>query len=124
MAATPQIQYCDPPTFHGKDDEDATEWLARYEASGRYNNWDDPALFTNFERYIEGACRQWFQCLVPAPTHWEDTLEVPAANGAARIPPMLQAKSLFKAAFQQENYALYQEQHLRNKIQERDEIGG
>ena len=121
MAATPQIQYCDPPTFHGKDDEDATEWLARYEASGRYNNWDDPALFTNFERYIEGACRQWFQCLVPAPTHWEDTLEVPAANGAARIPPTIQAKSLFKAAFQQENYALYQEQHLRNKIQERDE---
>ncbi len=120
--AVPQIQFCTPPTFHGKDDEDGVDWLQRYEAAGRFNNWGVGELFTNFERYSEGACRLWYQCLAPAPTQWEDTEEILAANnGGVRVPPSNQVKTLFQRAFQQQNYALYQEQKLREKKQERDE---
>ncbi len=120
--AAPQVQYFTPPTFLGQDDEDGEEWLQRYEAAGRYNNWTATELFTNFERYVEGACRLWFQCLAPAPTQWEDIPEILAANnGGVRVPPVPQVKTLFQRSFQQQNYALYQEQKLNEKKQERDQ---
>ena len=84
--AAPQVQYFTPPTFLGQDDEDGVEWLQRYEAAGRYNNWTETELFSNFERYIEGACRLWFQCLAPAPTQWEDIPEILAANMWSKSP--------------------------------------
>ena len=72
MAAQPQKKFCVPPTFFGKDDEDGVDWLQRYEDTGRYNSWGEPELLQNCGRYIEGACRKWFRCLTPAPTHWLD----------------------------------------------------
>ena len=39
MAA--QIKFIQPPFFAGKEEEDVTEWLERYEKIGTYNRWGD-----------------------------------------------------------------------------------
>ncbi len=119
--AVPQVQFFTPTRFHGKDEEDGVEWLQRYEAAGRYNAWTPRELLTNFERYIEGSCRQWYQCLTPVPIQWEYIPEIAPLIGAAMIPRRPQVKTLFEVSFQQENYTLYQEQKLRDKKQERGE---
>lgn len=37
--ARPQIKFLSPPTFKGNPEEDALDWLDRYEKIGTYNRW-------------------------------------------------------------------------------------
>ena len=114
MALQPQRKFCTPPTFYGKPDEDGVDWLQRYEDTATYNNWTHVEKLGNFGRYIEGACRKWFRCLIPQPTSWED---IPAAVGPPVVHFAVGLKNLFKNSFQEGNYGLFQQQKLRNKVQ-------
>ena len=60
MANRPQIKFLSPPIFKGLPDEDALDWLDRYEKTGAYNRWGNPELRENFNMYLDGAARKVF----------------------------------------------------------------
>ena len=119
---TMQRKFVSPPKFRAGQDEDALEWLERYEATGAYNQWQNDDLATNFGMYLEGAARKWFVCTT-LPNDWGDTPAapgIPAQNGQPAVNPtpiIHGLRSRFLQEFQEENYALFQEAKLRNRVQ-------
>ncbi len=104
-------KFKEPPTFFGKLDEDAVDWLSEYENTGRYNRWGPEELRNNFWVYLEGTAKKWLKCL-QAPAHWEDNLGPPLVPGL---------RSVFLTEFQPEGYGRYQENKLRNRRQGQEE---
>ena len=58
MAA--QIKFIQPPLFAGKEEEDVTEWMERYEKIGTYNRWGDAEKRAHVELSLTGAAQKWF----------------------------------------------------------------
>jgi hypothetical protein len=105
MARRPQMKFKTPPVFYGKSDEDALQWMERYESIGDYNRWtnDDKAHY--FQMSLEDASLKWFKC-TNLPQNWEDF-----------GPDNPGLRTRFLQEFQQENYRVFQESKLRNRIQ-------
>ena len=122
MAGQAKRKFVAPPKFKGTLDEDASEWLQRYESTGLYNRWEPEDLATNFGMYLEDSARKWFFCST-LPALWNDTPEVigvAAAQNVAvvlAVAPVNGLKTVFLKEFQRENYALFQEAKLRNRDQ-------
>ena len=115
-----------PPKFSGAYEEDALEWLERYETTGTYNGWQPNDLAANMGMYLDGAARKWYLCTKPTlPTDWTDTPAV--AGNANAVPPIVAAnaiaglKTRFLQEFRHENHSLFQEAKLRNRVQGIDE---
>jgi hypothetical protein len=109
------MKFIAPPTFQGRSDEDVLEWLTRYESIGVYNRWADADLHANFPMYLDGAARKWYRCLAVVPDDWPDVQPDPINA----IPQALVRglRSIFLREFQHENYTLFQEKKLRDRIQ-------
>jgi hypothetical protein len=58
MAA--QIKFIQPPLFAGKEEEDVTEWMERYEKIGNYNRWGEAEKRAHVELSLTGAAQKWF----------------------------------------------------------------
>jgi hypothetical protein len=58
MAA--QIKFIQPPLFAGKEEEDVTEWMERYEKIGNYNRWGYAEKRAHIELSLTGAAQKWF----------------------------------------------------------------
>jgi hypothetical protein len=81
------IKFRAPPTFSGKQGDDAADWLELYESTAEYNRWEETEKRANFGMHLNGPARKRFLCLNP-PALWVDTAAVPgvgAARGAAAI---------------------------------------
>jgi hypothetical protein len=55
----PQLKFLSPKVFKATPEDDAFEWLERYEATGAYNQWGDTELRANFYMYLDGTARKW-----------------------------------------------------------------
>ena len=55
----PQLKFLSPKVFKATPEDDAFEWLERYEATGAYNHWGDTELRANFNMYLDGTARKW-----------------------------------------------------------------
>lgn len=55
-----KMKYKAPPTFYGKEGEDAIAWMERYEKIAKYNRWSTRDLKDNFEMFLDGAARKWY----------------------------------------------------------------
>ena len=121
MAVRPQLKFIAPPTFCGLPNEDASDWISRYESIGQYNRWADADLRANFPMYLDGTARKWYRCLAAIPAGWADTQPQPA-NPADPLPDLVEGlRTQFLREFQQENYALFQEKKLRSRVQGMEE---
>ena len=58
MAA--QIKFIQTPLFAGKEEEDVTEWMERYEKIGNYNRLGDAEKRPLVELSLTGAAQKWF----------------------------------------------------------------
>ena len=58
----------EPSIFHWTPEEDAQDWLDRFEEIVEVNNWKKQRL-TYVKLYLEGSARKWF--LVANPQSWE-----------------------------------------------------
>ncbi|XP_045036885.1 uncharacterized protein LOC123477568 [Daphnia magna] len=67
----PQIKFLSPKVFKATPEDDAFDWLERYESTGAYNQWGDTELRANFSMYLDGAARKWYLCST-LPTEWRD----------------------------------------------------
>ncbi|KZS00376.1 Uncharacterized protein APZ42_003326, partial [Daphnia magna] len=65
----PQIKFLSPKVFKATPEDDAFDWLERYESTGAYNQWGDTELRANFSMYLDGAARKWYLCST-LPTEW------------------------------------------------------
>lgn len=115
-------QFMVPTKYKGTLDEDASEWIQRYESTGLYNRWEPEDLAANLGMYLEDSARKWFLCTT-LPEQWEDTPEIVGVAAAQDIVEVLAVaaiigiKTRFLQEFQRENYALFQEAKLRNRDQ-------
>lgn len=107
----PAVRAKDPPTFRGADGEDALGWMERYEATGRYNQWGDEQLRSNFKMFIDNSALKWYNCS-NIPDRWADT---PGVNQGD--PPTPGLRTVFLRQFQHENFKIFQEAKLRNRVQ-------
>jgi hypothetical protein len=57
MAA--QTKFIQPPLFAGKEEEDVTEWMVRYEKIGNYNRWVDAEKRAYVVHSLTGAAQKW-----------------------------------------------------------------
>ncbi len=126
MAGQTKIKFVVPPKFKGTLDEDASEWLERYESTGLYNRWEPADLAANFGMYLEDSARKWFICTT-LPDHWNNVPEVVGRAAAQNVEEVIAVpaqeglKTKFLQEFQRENYALFQEAKLRNREQGNEE---
>jgi len=117
IMAQPKTNFMNPPIFKGTADEDAQDWLDRYEATARFNHWrETEETLANFGFYLDGAARKWYLCTTK-PDHYQDTPGVPAQGGNDPVPAIPGLRSRFSTEFQEENHALFQETKLRNRVQ-------
>ncbi len=82
MAA--QIKFIQPPLFAGKEEEDVTEWMDRYEKIGNYNRWGDAEKRAHVELSLTGAAQKWFSYKGKArqlATDWETAAGPPVIIG-------------------------------------------
>ncbi|KZS19238.1 Uncharacterized protein APZ42_014393 [Daphnia magna] len=79
----PQLKYRSPPIFYGKKEEDAADWLERYESTAQYNRWGANKKAENFGMNLDGAARKWLLFL-GAVHNWEDTPAVAAVQLSRR----------------------------------------
>ncbi|XP_045023372.1 uncharacterized protein LOC123467567 [Daphnia magna] len=113
----PQIKFLSPKVFKATPEDDAFDWLERYESTGAYNQWGDTELRANFSMYLDGAARKWYLCST-LPTEWRDLPIRPGVGlNAADLPAVTGVRTLFLKEFQQQNYKLFQETRLRNRVQ-------
>jgi hypothetical protein len=47
-----------PPTFSGKQGEDAADWLELYESTTEYNRWGETEKGANFGMHLDGPARK------------------------------------------------------------------
>jgi hypothetical protein len=103
MAVSVQ-KFIAPPVFSASPEQDAVDWLERFELAATYNRWSDADHARNFVMYLEGTARKWF-LVHNHPNHWEDlparpnpadpTLpNLPAAIGLTSNPPLKCTKSM------------------------------
>ena len=109
-----------PPIFYGKPHEDALDWIDRYETIGAYNGWRDADLRKFLIIHLDGPARNWYLCNADTiPDHWNKR-EGELIQGQ-RQPDQDGAREIFLKEFQKGTYALYQEQKLRNRMQDENE---
>lgn len=72
MSMKPKCEFQKPAIFLGREEDDAYEWLAAYEAAAKCNYWGPRELITNFPMYLGGTAEKWWWCLSNKPTTWED----------------------------------------------------
>lgn len=108
VMARPQLKFHEPPKFWGHPDEDALDWLTRYETTGIYNRWaaEDPR--THFVMSLDGAALKWYRC-ADLPITWDDVPAQRGANAEDDVEATLGLRSFFLREFQQENYAFFKE---------------
>ncbi len=113
----PQIKFLSPKVFKATPEDDAFDWLERYESTGAYNQWGDTELRANFSMYLDGAARKWYLCST-LPTEWRDLPIRPGVGpNAADLPAVTGVRTLFLKETQQQNYKLFKEKLLRNRVQ-------
>ncbi len=120
-----KTKYKAPPTFYGRENEDAASWLDRYERAGRYNKWTDEDLHDNFEMFIEGDARLWYlgcESGDEVPDEWT----VPDADMEAEYDKVdekntLGLRELFLKQFTPADYETYYHEKLQNRRQGFDE---
>ena len=113
----PQIKFLSPKVFKASSEDDASDWLERYESTGAYNQWGNTELRANFSMYLDGAARKWYLCST-LPTEWRDLPVRPGVGlNAPDLPAVTGVRTLFLKEFQQQNYRLFQETRLRNRVQ-------
>ncbi|KZS07216.1 Uncharacterized protein APZ42_029109 [Daphnia magna] len=121
-APATQLKYRSPPIFYGKKEEDAADWLERYESTAQYNRWGPNEKLENFGMHLDGAARKWFLCL-GAVADWQDTPAVVASPGVAAVPAVPGLRTRFLTEFQAQHYSRYQEARLRQRKQGIEESG-
>nr|CAH0103378.1 unnamed protein product [Daphnia galeata] len=112
------IKFKVPPTFSGKQGEDAADWLELYESTAEYNRWGETEKRANFGMHLDGPARKWFQCLNP-PALWEDTAAVPGVGGARGAAAIDGLRTVFLKEFLKQRHARHNEARLRKKRQGR-----
>ncbi|KAI9565302.1 hypothetical protein GHT06_009090 [Daphnia sinensis] len=120
QAMTAVRKFISPPTFRGSPDEDARQWMERYETISAHNGWGDAEKRNNFSMYLDDTARNWFLC-ARVPNDWDDTAAQPAAGGNPATPAVTGLRSMFLKEFQTDNYGLFQETRLRSRTQGMDE---
>jgi vacuolar-type H+-ATPase subunit I/STV1 len=55
---TPQTKFLSPKVFKATSEDDAFDWLERYESTGAYNQWGNTELRANFSMYLDGLARK------------------------------------------------------------------
>ncbi|KZS18242.1 Uncharacterized protein APZ42_015657 [Daphnia magna] len=121
MAASVQ-KFIAPPVFSASPEEDAVDWLERFELAAAYNRWSDADQARNFVMYLEGPARKWF-LMNTYPNHWEDLPARPDPTDPTlpHLPAESGIETQFSAAFQQANFSLLQEAKLRQRTQGNEE---
>jgi hypothetical protein len=66
------VAYVHLPTFAGGEKDDPKDWVERFEAAARQNNWNDAAKVAQFGAYMDGMARQWFNNVGNLPNEWAD----------------------------------------------------
>ena len=70
----------------------------------------------NFSMYLDGAARKWYFCST-LPVGWVDLPVRPdPVNAGANLPAEIGLKTQFLLEFQQENFSVFQEAKLRNRV--------
>ena len=102
MAQPQKKNFMSPPIFRGTANEDAQDWLERYEATAKLNHWrETEETLENFGFYLDGAARQWYLCSVK-PNHFQDTLPVPTQGGNDPVPAIPGLRSSHMREFEHE----------------------
>ena len=96
------INFFSPPIFRGSPDEDARQWLKRYETISTHNGWGNAEKQNNFRMYLDDTARNWFLCARTS-NDWEETTAQPAAGGHPAILAVPSLRSMFLKEFQPDN---------------------
>lgn len=62
----------DPSVFWGKDDEDAVDWLRRFDYCAKFNFWDDVEKVAVFPMFLAGTAESWYSTLLSIPNTWPE----------------------------------------------------
>lgn len=95
----PRHRERDSPIFRSNPQEDAVDWLFRFEEISRYNGWSPIQKLNNFGMSLDGTARRWYLRVVPRPILFGE----------------IRAK--FLIAFKPPNYELDLETKLRSRYQ-------
>lgn len=95
----PRHRVRDPPIFRSDPQEDAVDWLFRFEEISRYNGWSPIQKLNNFGMSLYGTARRWYLSVVPRSILFDE----------------IRAK--FLIAFKFPNYELDLETKLRSRYQ-------
>ena len=109
----PKSEYLKPPQFFGRKEEDAHEWMKKFERAMRFNRWTPSATLASFAVAIDGTALRWYDNLPEAskPKTWDDIKpegDVPGAPGM---------RSIFLLEFQETNYEAF----LHRKLVQRQQ---
>ncbi|KZR95500.1 Uncharacterized protein APZ42_010755 [Daphnia magna] len=69
-------KFISPPIFRKNSEEDAHQWIERFEEHSTHNRWVDIGKRNNFEKYFDDAARCWFNC-ARLPNKWMVNLKRP-----------------------------------------------
>ncbi|KZS04935.1 Uncharacterized protein APZ42_032017 [Daphnia magna] len=106
QAMTAVRKFISPPIFRGGPDEDARQWMERYETISAHNGWGDAEKRNNFSMYLDDTARNWFLC-ARVPKDWNDVAAQPVAGGNPATPAIIGLRSMFLKEFQPDNYGLF-----------------
>ncbi len=110
------IKFRAPPTFSGKQGEDAADWLELYESTAEYNRWGETEKRANFGMHLDGPARKGFQCLNPRALG-VDTAAVPGVGGARGAAAIEGLRTVFLKEFLKQGHARHNEARLQKRRQ-------
>ena len=118
-----KMEFMRPKIFNGDKDDDAYQWMTRFEKAAKFNRWNQSDILASFPAYIDGTAYRWYRCLNVIPGTW---LDVPATAGqldAAEQPaPVTKGlKTLFLEQFQEMEYKTFLKARLMTRKQKEGE---
>ena len=109
-----KLEFMRPKIFAGGRDEDAHQWVTRFEKAVTFNGWGPADILACFPAYIDGTAYRWYICLGEVPTTWEDI----KTEGNPDAPGL---KTRFLQQFQAEDYKTFLESKLVSRKQKEEE---
>ena len=103
-----------PKIYPGGRDDDAHQWVTRFEKAATFNGWGPADIVACFPAYIDGTAYRWYRCMRDPPATWEDLI----TEGRPNQPGL---KTRFLKQFQIEDYKEFLETKLESRKQKEGE---
>ena len=58
-----KTKFMRPKIFSSSKDDDAYQWMTRFEKAAKFNGWDQAEILAGLSAYIDRTADRWFRCL-------------------------------------------------------------